>query len=346
MLRWLKIALVNVAVLFGLFIFVEGGISLFLVFRDVTVLAWEAAPYTEYDADLGWVAKQRVVIPNFWGKGIGVRTNSQRFRASEDVLPAVAAGKTRVICSGDSFTFGDGVDNPETWCQQLASRDSRIQPVNLGQGGYGTDQAYLRFLRDTRNLSHQAHLFAFIDDDFRRMQSARFLGFNKPVLTLDRGMISVGNVPVPKTATTYPWLIALPRALMETRMAVFATRVLKKYGPEAPPTAEKDAETQAVLRAMFAELKRVNQQRGSTLFLVHLPTAGELGGIDPWSPFLDQAAQDEQIPMIDLVSAFRGRTDAKSFFLSQGTAGGHYNAAGHAFVADVVHERIRYLLSR
>ena len=110
--------------------------------------------------------------------------------------------------------------------------------MNLGQGGYGTDQAYLRFLRDTKNLAHQVQVFAFINDDFRRMQSDKFLGFNKPVLTLVNGVLTVGNVPVPKTGTRYPWLIAVPRALMETRMAVFLTRVMNKCDAcGLPPTA-------------------------------------------------------------------------------------------------------------
>src|SRR5262252_2543682 len=98
-MRWLKIAAINVAVLLGLVIFVEGGISLFLFVRDITVLAWESAPYTEYDSDLGWVAKRSVSIPDFWKKGVGVRTNSQRFRATYDIAPSVAPGKIRVICS-------------------------------------------------------------------------------------------------------------------------------------------------------------------------------------------------------------------------------------------------------
>ena len=340
MSRWLKIAAVNIAVLLGLVIVFEGSISLFLFFRDITVLAWESAPYSEYDPDLGWIAKRNVSIPDFWKKGVGVHTNSQRFRATDDVQPAVAPGRIRVICSGDSFTFGDGVDNSQTYCQQLASRDARIEPVNLGQGGYGSDQAYLRFLRDTKNLAYQVHLFAFINDDFHRMESATFLGFDKPVLILENGVVTASNVPVPRRATSHTWLNAVPRALMETRSGVFATRVLNKFTPATPPTADKDAEAKLVLRAMLGNLKRANQQKGSTLFLVHLPTLGELGGIDPWSPFIHEVARDEQIPLVDVVSAFRSRTDARSLFLYETTAASHYNAAGHAFVADEIAKTI------
>ncbi|HUK33766.1 MAG TPA: hypothetical protein VLV86_07645 [Vicinamibacterales bacterium] len=339
-MRWLKIAILNAAAVVSLVVVIEGGISLFLFLRDITVMAWEAAPYSDYDPELGWIAKPGVSLPDFWGKGIGIRTNSQRFRNAMDIAPAVAAGKTRVICSGDSFTFGDGVDTTQTWCQQLAQHDSRLEPVNLGQGGYGTDQAYLRFLRDAKPLQHQIHLLAFIDDDFHRMQSDAFLGFSKPVLRLESGSLKVGNVPVPRTSTSHPWLQAVPRAFSETRTAVLVTRIVKKYGRgdsnTAPASADRDAETKAVLRAMFADLKRVNAKKGSTLILVHLPTLNELSGLDPWNAFLRQTAQEQQIPLIDLCGAFQSRTDGRSLFLLQGTAGGHYNAEGHAFVADEI----------
>lgn len=345
-MKWLKIAAINLAVLFGIVVVFEGSVSVFLFFRDITVLAWEAAPYSEYDSDLGWIAKPNVVLPDFWKKGVGVRTNDQRFRATAHVPAAVPSGRIRVICSGDSFTFGDGVDNPLTWCQQLASRDARFDPVNLGQGGYGSDQAYLRFLRDGQGLQYQAHVFAFIDDDFRRMQSDTFIGFGKPVLTLQGGVLTTGNVPVPRAATSYSWLNAVPRALLQTRSGMFAQRVLNKFAPPAPASANKDAETKAVLRAMFAELKRVNQQRGSALFLVHLPTLDELGGADPWNPFLEDAVRAEGIPLIDVAGAFRARTDARSLFLFDTTAASHYNAVGHAFVADLVARQIAATLSR
>jgi hypothetical protein len=345
MRKWLKLGALNVAVLAGLVIAAEGSISLFLFVRDITIMAWEAAPYTEYDPDFGWIAKPGVALPDFWTKGVGVHTNRQRFRATDDVPEAVPPGKTRVICTGDSFTFGDGVNNAQTWCQQLASRDARVDPVNLGQGGYGADQAYLRFLRDSKTLRHQVHLFAFIDDNFRRMQSDTSLGFGKPVLAVANGSLVAMNVPVPRMATSHSWLNAVPRALLQTRSGVFAQRVLRKFAPARPAGADKDAETKAVLRAMFAELKRVNQQQGSTLVLVHLATLEELGG-DAWDPFLEDAAREAQIPLIDVGKVFRARTDMRSLFLTETTAASHYNAAGHALVADVVSAELQRTLGR
>jgi hypothetical protein len=90
-------------------------------------------------------------------------------------------------------------------------------------------------VRDARDLQHQVHVFAFIADDFARMQSPTFLGFGKPVLVIEHGDLSVNNVPVPSLASRFPWLIAIPRALQDTRTASLIGRVLKKahQGDEA-----------------------------------------------------------------------------------------------------------------
>src|SRR3954470_14331191 len=208
-ISFVRIAAINVAVLAALLIVIEGAASWFLVARDVIVLPWVAEPYTRYDPDLGWVNKPNVKLEHMFGTGAWIRTNAQSFRNATDTPPRVAAGRYRVICSGDSFTFGDGVDNDHTWCQQLAVRDPRIDPVNLGEGGYGADQAYLRYMRDARDLQHQIHVFAFISNDFVRMEEPVFLGFGKPVLAIDRGELVTRNVPVPSLASKHPWIIAI-----------------------------------------------------------------------------------------------------------------------------------------
>ena len=75
--------------------------------------------HTKYDPDLGWVNGPNIHIPNMYGPGVYLKTNSQGFRNNYDFDTAVPNGKYRIICSGDSFTLGYGVDNDHTWCQLL-----------------------------------------------------------------------------------------------------------------------------------------------------------------------------------------------------------------------------------
>jgi len=133
-------------------------------------------PYTKYDAELGWVDKPNLYIPDLYGAGVYLRTNAQGFRNNRDIDKAVSDTKVRVICSGDSFTHGYGVDNTHTWCELLSAFDPRLETVNMGEDAYGADQAYLRYKRDGANIDHQVQIFAFITDDFYRMLDDSFLG--------------------------------------------------------------------------------------------------------------------------------------------------------------------------
>lgn len=47
---------------------------------------------------------------------------------------------------GDSFTFSEGVSDRHTWAETAAT-ELRCKVRNFGVGGYGSDQAYLRFVQ-------------------------------------------------------------------------------------------------------------------------------------------------------------------------------------------------------
>src|SRR5262245_25280565 len=115
--------------------------------------------HTRYDPDLGWTNIPNVSLKDYYGPGLDLTTNAQGFRGTRPVDVAVPPGMLRIICSGDSMTLGYGVRDDQTWCQRLASLDPRIEAVNMGQGGYGVDQAYLWYRRDGAALEHQLHIF-------------------------------------------------------------------------------------------------------------------------------------------------------------------------------------------
>jgi len=115
------IALLNLAILAGALVLIEGLASTALFVRDMI----KAAPlaegrHTRYDATLGWVNIPGVAIPDMYAPGLSVRINRQGFRNDRDFATAVPEGKKRVICAGDSFTFGYRVDNSQPWCELLA----------------------------------------------------------------------------------------------------------------------------------------------------------------------------------------------------------------------------------
>jgi hypothetical protein len=223
-----KILLINVVVLLVLFALLEGAASLLFIANQIRRTPSAEASYSRYDETLGWVSRPNVSLPDVYGPGVYLRTNSQGFRNDRDFARAVPPGKTRVICSGDSFTLGFGVNNDQAWCQRIAVIDPRFETVNMGQGGYGLDQAYLWYMRGGAALDHQVHLFAFITDDFIRMQSNQFLGYGKPVLGLRNDSVVVTNQPVPKTFWFTRWRGSHAHAIGNLNIVNLARRLFSK----------------------------------------------------------------------------------------------------------------------
>src|SRR5262249_673910 len=175
---FLGLVSINIFVLVSLLIAIEGLASYGLLLRDVmTTNPLAERRHTKYDADLGWVNEPNVYIRDMYGSGVYFQTNAQGFRNNHDITSSVPDGKARVICSGDSFTLGYGVDNDHTWCELLSVIDPQLETVNMGQGGYGVDQAYLWYKRDARKIEHQFQILAFITDDFYRVLSDSFSGY-------------------------------------------------------------------------------------------------------------------------------------------------------------------------
>ena len=203
----------NILILAVLLALVEGLASYGLFLRDMQDPPKTKAParqfYAKYDPDLGWVNKPNLDIVDVYGPGGDVKTNVQGFRNDHNIETAVPLGKGRILCSGDSYTFGYGVDNAHTWCQLLAKLEPRLEAVNLGGDGYGSDQAFLRYKRQAATIDHQVHFFAFITDDFYRMLADSFLGYAKPLLEIENGKLAVKNVPVPAQISYAPRLAKL-----------------------------------------------------------------------------------------------------------------------------------------
>lgn len=73
-------------------------------------------------------------------------TNAQGLRAREEFAIPKPPGVLRVLMLGDSFTFGLGVDDAQTYAARLEEALGRlcsereIEVINAGVGGYGTAQ--------------------------------------------------------------------------------------------------------------------------------------------------------------------------------------------------------------
>lgn len=136
-----------------------------------------------YDRELGW--KHHYATP------FGERARPHEY------------GHPVALAFGDSFTHGDEVNDDETWPQALADQ-FRADVYNFGVGGYGADQALLRFRQVARNVKAPVMLFAFELNNIARVVNryrpfllpTTGIALSKPRFILERGGLKLLPNPV------------------------------------------------------------------------------------------------------------------------------------------------------
>ncbi|MFM6131786.1 MAG: SGNH/GDSL hydrolase family protein [Sphaerospermopsis kisseleviana] len=94
--------------------------------------------------------------------------NSRGYRGPREFGPK-PAGVVRVLCVGDSFTWGIGVGDDETWPalleKNLLSRGRRVEVVNAGSPATATDYALRLFELDGPLLEPEIVVLGFYHND-------------------------------------------------------------------------------------------------------------------------------------------------------------------------------------
>jgi hypothetical protein len=326
----------------------EGCLSVIRAIRAAaSVHGIEEEKHSQYDEELGWRNLREFHNPSFYGEGLSYTTNAQGFRgAKEDYTVQVPAGRYRIICLGDSFTMGYGVDDAYTYPAQLESLVPKAQVVNMGLGGYGIGQNYLWYKRDGVGLEANLLLFAFIDNDFQRLTQPSFMGYAKPLVQAQGDELSVTNVPVPRT-----WHVRTLRA----RVARFLERLaladmLRRLIPDSPARREPGDVGPEVFgppaALIFQELAVISKERGQDFALVYLPTRYHLPvEPTPEARWLGSFSAMSQIPLIDLTREFK-RLAPRALRTMFQSSSPHYSAAGNLLVARALQKRLENLFPR
>jgi len=328
-----ELLLLPLLVLAG-FVFLEGlsstGIGLLQLLHGE-----EQAEASRYDASLGWTGIPDANVPDMYGPGRYVRTNSQGYRNADEFTQHVDNRRIRMLCSGDSFTYGQGVANDEVWCNRLSALDPRLETVNLGMPGYGVDQMYLRYLEARTTLEHQIHIFAFIGGDLIRMGNREQNHFGKPVLHLDGDRLVVGNTPVPRLRWSLTRL--LDRA--DFRLWEVCRKIMGRLLPGPAATPDIMNTIGPVAERTLLEIDRLGREQQVTTVFVFLPTDLNVGKDKPWHTWTLETMARHKLYFYDLTPLIRELPahTAAGFFIPRGqVAEGHYTAAGNAWVADAL----------
>jgi hypothetical protein len=289
-----------------------------------------------------------------YGPGVSFHTNARGFRGTAEVPDLIPVRKRRIVCSGDSFALGFGVDDASTWCQKLSTIDPSLETVNMGQGGYGFDQIFLWYQRDAADFEHHVHLFTFITDDLNRMQRTEFFGYGKPFLSLAGDQLIVENTPVPRLPYLFPWLTRNLGQLSKLRTVRVIKMAKNAWFGGANANAPRrqdvlDRESAQVVEHLLKELKQLNDKRSSVPVVVHLPAIEDYNSkvSQGWRDVISAHAAAAGISYVDLSVELRAlsKREAISLFLREdevtyADAAGHYNVQGNEFIAQALYARL------
>ncbi len=345
------VVLFNLCLLSVLILAIEGVARVAHLMEEAPKVVVAERMHTRYDELLGWANVPRVTVLSMYGTGAHVSITDRGFRGKVEIGNPVPEGVIRIVCSGDSFTFGYGVGDEDTWFARIG-RVPGFESVNMGQGGYGVDQMYLWYARDG-TFDHHIVLFAFIGDDFERARSPRFIIYDKPMLGLLGDSIAPINVPVSRcildTRECSRKRGGLGR-LLDNLSSI--SRVVDRLGRklswrssrDKPPTVPTSEEME-ILRRILRSMDRRATSRGARLVGVLLPIAGDYADstADVWRQMVEEEAEKGNWEFWDLTDPMRALqpVEATSMF---NHLDGHYTVAGNQWVASQLIERLSDLI--
>jgi hypothetical protein len=282
-------------------------------FRDRTLFprSWEKAAehnrrifakasgdltYLVYDETLGWTvgSSRRNATGMYLSSAEGLRA------ASQGAVLAGPKARRRLALVGDSFVFAEQVRFEDSWGHLLeSSSGGRLQVLNFGVGGYGVDQAYLRFKKDALAWKPDVAVLAFpLTDLFRSMTVYTFIEwphwdmpFSKPRIIRENGALRTLNLPTLSPLAIFektsihqlPFLefdIGYRRHEWEWGVAdaALAKRWLFSFLPRYVErnTHTSDQELIEVNRAILLEFARLAKENGVQPIIAYLPGKPEI----------------------------------------------------------------------
>ena len=259
----------------------------------------------------------RPTVPEFDDDGcVSVSFNELGFR-DQPFTVEKKPGEFRVLAVGDSFTFGSGVQQEDTWPQQLerllrAERDNHIEVINAG---FATG-------------SH--HVAGYVD--WIRSDGA---DFHPDVLIIGLCLNDIGEIPMlgyPVLEPKQPWLGGASEILNTIQKTLLMNEVKQKkldgslvlkYFPK-PWEDAKDG---------MRKIKKICADRGMRLIVAVFPMVTQLNEyypLDGVHEIVGAFLAEEKIESVDLLPNFLGHEESDLWVHPTDQ---HPNREGQALIA-------------
>lgn len=322
-----------------------------------------------YHYKLGWE-----LSPNWTGKhehydfDVSYSINDEGFRQQTSVA---SSQSNQIAILGDSFTFGFGVNDNETFSQLLNNQVANQYFINYGVPGYSTDQEYL-LLKDklSNNKISQVLLVFYLGNDILDNALSHPLQAEpaKPYFKVVETELQLENVPVPKVRKSAELknhsLISVVYGdeISRVNKPNFFTKFLPNSnilklidtGEEMDSSLDyklildKNLQSQKILlRYLLQAIKQELSIKGIDFTVVILPGQSYLKEKNTYSysfqeyvrKFLINTATIDDINLLDLAAQIAALPDGEKtdlYFKNEG----HLSVKGHRLVSDLIHKSL------
>jgi len=282
--------------------------------------------YAQPHPQRGWSNRPEVSVPYGEPEFSTTVTHNQFGYRTHPISRVPSADRVRVLVLGDSFTYGVGVEDDETFSARLEGLAPEIEAINTGVNGYGSAQELLLLRDEGIDLAPDVVIVTFFWNDVGnnlRENAARFrledgvLRYPDPQPEL----AAVSSAPPPSHREwlrySYTYRFVSDRA----KMLGFWLKVVFGIPLEETDFVDDGQREQAwdLEFAILREMRRLSQEAGAEFLLVVIPdqvqldTDVEVLGLEP-SDYevqerLEAFARSEGMPMLDLIPALRAAAE-------------------------------------
>ena len=245
-----------------------------------------------------------------------VHSNSDGFRDTRELSESDT--RFRVMITGDSYVFGEGVEESERFSDVLERLEPEWRVDNVGMTGWGPDLMLMALEAVVEPASPDVVIFTLFTDDFRRVRE-RYAGMGFPTPRFELREEQLVRVPY-------------PRPKLWERLHLFHGILTALSGPTGPysgPTPSEWLLNERILDR-FLELA---SGHGFTPVLVYLAGPWTGRAQEERSGWVRSYAETHGVLALDLTESIQS-ADPDSVYLPENR---HYGPAGHNIVAVELH---------
>jgi len=320
----------------------------------------------QYDPDMGWNSGDI----SYEHEGTSYKISRDRVR-----INPYQSSLVHISAYGDSFTFGDEVENNETYPFFL-SQFTQSNVINYGVSAYGTDQALKSLERNLRNGKRtDVVVLEFIQDSIKRnmnMYLAFKYGFEKwtrykfkPMLYKDSYGYKWAENPLRKlentsdildayeTSKKYDWFYKHPHPDISFPYSLSAVNTLwflvKQKYEGSPDWGHKESEIK--MKELIKFYAALSDEYKFVPVIVYIPQGSEMkdyskgGKKHRFNEFLDELTEyykDSNMIVIDLskeIKKISNTVSMEQFYVRH--YDGHPSAYGNKVIGEIIYKKIK-----